>query len=221
MQKIFALIVSLFIAFSVLSVSAQSENVITEQQEITTLNIISVQPVGPRLIDVTFNEDIDIASVRVVVENQKTRENIRVTSYDYSEFGNTVVRVSLATDLETSTTYTLIVNSVISVNNNTIKDGIDAIRDFLTPAKFSEESIEFSAPTNNTAIIVDDDTTVSTETTATGMVVETLETTATGSLDADLLDSAELPSTGVGTQILVLMFLMVVVAVAITTRKKA
>lgn len=235
MKKFFHIICVIFFSVSIFSTYAQ-ENVtdssIANKDELaSSLEIISAQPSASRVVEVTFNENVVLDSVRVTVENQKTKQFVKVKEYLYSEYGNTVVKVILWENLDVNTTYTLIVNSVISEKNNTIKDGIDAIRDFITPDKFAEDAMSFDAPSNEAAVIIDNNSTPSNEiedkNANTTVVTQEIsnESQVNNKWEShetnSIKDTKELPTAGSETIILFVLFLVTALVILGALRKKS
>lgn len=142
LKKIALLLVLLLSSFSLVYAQTGSENI-----NATTLSVTQVNPVSPREIDVTFSEPIKITTLRVTLENQITRDMVGVSGYHETTNPN-VARVELSSEMATSATYKITVNTVTATSAATISAGIDATKEFVTPARFSEDEIDLTAPSN-------------------------------------------------------------------------
>lgn len=142
LKKIALLLVLLLSSFSLVYAQTGSENT-----NATTLSVTQVNPVSPREIDVTFSEPIKITTLRVTLENQITRDMVGVSGYHETTNPN-VARVELSSEMATSATYKITVNTVTATSGATISAGIDATKEFVTPARFYEDEIDLTAPSN-------------------------------------------------------------------------
>ena len=79
--------------------------------------------------------------------DQATKQNVRVTDYAPSDRGASAVKVTLLNDLQPNTPYILTVNTAMSLSNETISAGVDAIREFTTGAVPSGD-LTLNAPSN-------------------------------------------------------------------------
>lgn len=84
-----------------------------------SLSIGSVASTTPREVIVAFNEPINLPTLRVMIENQKTREMITILGYQETNNPN-VAKVELSADLATSTTYKVTVSTATAKSGNTI-----------------------------------------------------------------------------------------------------
>lgn len=219
MKLFFRLFVAIIFSFNFLvSVSAQEEN---------KLGITMVDAVAPNKIDIYFTEAIEPESLRVTVENQTTKNFLNVVNYESSTEVDWLNHIYLDSDLSESTAYKLTVNSVISKNGSTITEGIDAIRDFVTPARFLNDSVDvLNAPDNKTAIVVEtNESTVTPE-------VETTTSTENTTIDSDIVtenatkenkpaNTDNLPATGMETGIYIIAILAILTIIMFSSRKRA
>ncbi|RAL56401.1 hypothetical protein BLM37_02700 [Candidatus Gracilibacteria bacterium GN02-873] len=190
LKKITLLLVLLLSSFSFVYAQTGSEKI-----NATTLSVTQVNPVSPREIDVTFSEPINITTLRVTLENQITRDMVGVSGYHETTNPN-VARVELSSEMATSATYKITVNTVTATSGATISAGIDATKEFVTPARFSEDEIDLAAPSNPGAVTAELQT-------GTGEVNERVVVadelvTNTGASD-DKIQTSALPETGMGT----------------------
>lgn len=116
-----------------------------------SLRIVEVSPLSSGKIRVLFSDAIETESVRVSVSDQDTKENVRVDTYKAVDDMTHAVDVLMKDELKTKTAYVLTVNTAISHNNHTIRAGVDAIRDFITPASFLDT--ETPQPESETAAL--------------------------------------------------------------------
>lgn len=213
--KIVFALIFLFVNFSLVN-----------SQEITSnsLSINMVDAVSPNKIDIYFSEAIESDSLRVSIENQTDKNFLDISEYKKSENIAWLSHIYLKSPLKESTAYKLTVNSVISTNGNTISEGIDAIRDFVTPARFVESEI-LNAPDNNTAVSVEP---ISEEIISTGEVIQSkneIETIVENTNNSGSTNSPtptdNLPSTWVETGIYILAILFVLSIIMISAKRKA
>lgn len=215
------LLMVMFFSVNASLVSAQTGAEVTTEaaQDSKTANPLSinmVNPVSEREIDIVFSEPVALDSVRVTVENSLTRENVKVVNYTQA-MAPTTVRVLLDTNLLQSTTYKLTINTAISLKNETITAGVDAIREFVTPVQFTqdEETLPLDAASNEGAIVAP-----TPETTETPVTVETSEMpaeTATGATP----EATELPATGPSSLIFLTIAVIGAVAIMASRRRSA
>lgn len=213
--KIVFALIFLFVNFSLVN-----------SQEITSnsLSINMVDAVSPNKIDIYFSEAIESDSLRVSIENQTDKNFLDISEYKKSENIAWLSHIYLKSPLKESTAYKLTVNSVISTNGNTISEGIDAIRDFVTPARFVESEI-LNAPDNNTAVSVEP---ISEEIISTGEVIQSkneIETIVENTNNSGSTNSPtptdNLPSTWVETGIYILAILFVLSIIMVSAKRKA
>lgn len=213
--KIIFALIFLFVNFSLVN-----------SQEITanSLSINMVDAVSPNKIDIYFSEAIESDSLRVSIENQTDKNFLDISEYKKSENIAWLSHIYLKSPLKESTAYKLTVNSVISTNGNTISEGIDAIRDFVTPARFVESEI-LNAPDNNTAVSVES---ISEESISTGEVIQSkneIETIVENANNSGSTNSPtptdNLPSTWVETGIYILAILFVLSIIMVSAKRKA
>lgn len=213
--KIIFALIFLFVNFSLVN-----------SQEITanSLSINMVDAVSPNKIDIYFSEAIESDSLRVSIENQTDKNFLDISEYKKSENIAWLSYIYLKSPLKESTAYKLTVNSVISTNGNTISEGIDAIRDFVTPARFVESEI-LNAPDNNTAVSVES---ISEESISTGEVIQSkneIETIVENANNSGSTNSPtptdNLPSTWVETGIYILAILFVLSIIMVSAKRKA
>lgn len=217
-MKVFKIIFTLIFLFANFS--------LVNSQEITTnsLSINMVDAVSPNKIDIYFSEAIESDSLRVSIEDQTNKNFLDITEYKKSENIAGLNHIYLSSPLKESTAYKLTVNSVISTNGNTISEGIDAIRDFVTPARFVESEI-LNAPDNNTAVSVEipSEENISTEESVQPKIdteTKTGSTNNSGSTNSPT-PTDNLPSTGVETGIYILAILVVLSIIMVSAKRKA
>lgn len=131
---------------SIFAVSADTSN---------SLRIVRIQAVDANAFDIVFSHDIEVPSVRVSVIYQSTRDTVVIDGYEGTDDAR-AVRVKTRAPLETSTAYVLTVNTAISKTSQTISAGVDAIRDFVTPAEFAGATgmeMDMTVPVEETPVI--------------------------------------------------------------------
>lgn len=218
---------------SIVSVVAQEEatktETTTDKSATQSLSITMVDAVSPNKVDLYFSEVVDIDSLRVTIDNQTTKDEVKVLNYQQSDVIPEVVHVILDSSLSASESYKLTVNSVISKNGNTIVEGIDAIRDFVTPAVFNEASTTLNAPDNPNAVVIGGSTTSTTTETNNGEVVTTTETennsvtTTTEETKTEETKPAStdnLPATGTETAVYFVMIAAILFVIMFSARKR-
>lgn len=141
MKKFFFYFIAIIFAFTPLSLFAQTAS--------SNLSLLSVDAKNQTEIELIFNKNIKIDSLRVTVENQNTRELLPVKQY-FSTVDEKIARVQLEKELLTSSPYRLTVNTATATDGNSISTGVDAVREFVTPAVFNNDFIELEAPSNPT-----------------------------------------------------------------------
>jgi len=237
MKKLYtALLAAMFVALAPLSFAVSPEDttsatgseapVATTTSAKSDLTIVSVEATDANKIDITFNQPIDINSVRVTLVDQATRQNVRVTDYAKSHLGDRSVQVNLLNDLSANTAYILTVNTAMSLTNDTISAGVDAIREFTT-GTFSSGEPEFNAPSNPNVAVATGTTSTNTPASSTGTntTMSPLSgATASGNTDTTQSGSTtlaqELPATGFDA-VFLLLGVLLVVGLVFMTRKRA
>lgn len=86
----------------------------------------------------TFNQPIKTDSVRVAIENQTTKESLKIAQYIPIQ-DTSSVEIVLENNLETSTSYRLTVNTATSLDEKTISAGVNAIKEFISPSQFASD----------------------------------------------------------------------------------
>lgn len=210
LKKIALLVTMIIPSFSFVYAQTGTENTTSN-----TLAIIQVNPVSPREIDVTFSEPINITTLRTTLENQITRDMVSVSGYHETSNPN-VARVELSSEMATSATYKITVNTVTSANGATINAGIDATKEFVTPARFSEDKIDLTAPSNPLAVTAEPQTSTG-ETTE--QVIVTDEVTTTGATN-EKIETTALPETGMGMFSLFGVFAIAISGFMITMNRR-
>lgn len=185
------------------------------------LRIDMVDSLSSNQVDIYFTEPVDINSVSAVIENQATKETVKVVWYEQSETVKWLVHVNLDSKLNTSTPYKITVKSVTSTSWNTIVEGIDAIRDFVTPANFYDEN-SLNAPNNPSATVIE---TTNTDKKENSENLDNKKDDKNNIVKPDNKKPSKttnnLPSTGVETSIYILAAILSILAIMIVTRKKA
>jgi hypothetical protein len=155
-----------------------------------------------------FNQSIRIESIRIRIIDQSTNESIKVSSITGSTMSPNIAVISTSTALVPGGAYVLTITSALSISDQTIKAGVDSIREFTAPMSIAPPVL--NAPPNPTAVVA------ATGVTATPKVVVPANTGATVSPT----EAKALPATGAPT---ILMFLLAgLLAYGITLlRKKA
>lgn len=207
MKYIFTILLSVFLLLVGTSVSAAVEdtslsgwiNTATE----TTLSLVSLNPVDTLHVNVTFSEAVDIKTMRLKIAKQSDNSTLRIASLTGSTQDSSTVVVTLETDLQEWSAYTLTVVSAIGQSGAVITDGALALRDFITPVPLKKYEIEMNAPSNPNAVLVQSATWVSS---ASGLPNLRPVNTATGKEQA-IPPSKELPLTGMNPLFLLFLIL--------------
>jgi hypothetical protein len=204
------ILVSFLVLSTTLVTRAESEESIKTEQSVTTTGSIaydpllvdSIEAIDDMHINLKFNQDIIEESVRVRITKQSDESNVRIGSFSGMQDKNTI-SIILSDTLEPTTAYKLTIISAISDNGVIIKDGADGLKEFTTQEdlpKFITEStpeIEFNAPTNPNAVMIE-----SKKDTKTGSENPNLESV----VQVNSVETVEeLPLTGIDTTIFVII----------------
>lgn len=226
MKLLFVLLSLVVVFFAPMMTSAQGTTtpvVPTAATANLPLTITLVTPVSDTIIDVVFSEDIDIATIRATLEDVASRESLRVLNSAVGAKPN-VIRFFLEKPLKTTNNYRLTFNSVMSLSGKTITVGLDAIREFTTPAQFSPV-VENSLPTPENPAIPTNSNAVSKNS---GNFTEVLskntqkDMTATGKTNTGVLNSLKkLPEAGSGMMIFAALMGLLLTFLILTQKKKA
>lgn len=227
MQKIVAIFIFLVLVFSPNSLFAQ-ENVLESapNQTIastTNLALISVNPKTANILEVAFNKPVQIDSVRVTIENQATREMFTIKNYSADARQN-VILAELDREMPVSTAYRLTVNTATATDGNSISMGVDAIREFVTPAVFYADVIEKTeiAPTvTPTPVVQATNNSQNTPSTVVSAEAPKTSTATTSTGSADLDAEKVLPATGLEFTIFLLVAAIIGAMLMVGTRKKS
>lgn len=119
MKKLLALIFSVCISLLAGATAFAQNATPTAATPTDSLSIVRALADEPRVVTLSFSEPVDIATVRVTVENPLDRTLLMVSSYTGGVSGNDI-RVLLSDNLHTSTTYKLTINSAIAQSGKTI-----------------------------------------------------------------------------------------------------
>lgn len=237
MKKFIAILSLLFLFVgNVFSVSAQTDS---------ALKIMNVQAKFADQIDIGFNQEVDTSTLRVTIENTLLHTFVIVSNYEPKLDDAKTISIKLGENLQSSATYKLTINSAISTSGQTISAGIDAIREFVTPDKFtsrdtasstaitSTTKTDLNASTGTSAPIskTDSQTTISTGNTTssslsqtpskTGATTSTVTDTKSASGSSALKSSEvkELPTTG-SEAIILLVFSIILASFIIFARSR-
>lgn len=187
----------------------------------TNLTLISVNSQAANILELAFNRPIEVDSVRITIENQTTREIFTVKKYYGNEYLN-VVLVELDREMTVSTAYRLTVNTATATDGNSISVGVDAIREFVTPAVFHLETTEKTevapAVTPEPAPQVVNN---SQNTQSRVVPAEVPKTTTTSTGSADLDAGKVLPATGLEFTLFLLAAGIIGAMLMVGTRKKS
>jgi hypothetical protein len=204
------ILVSFLVLSTALVTQAENEESTKTEQSVTTTGIIAYDPllvdsikaIDDMHIALKFNQDIIKESVRVRITKQSDESNVRIGSFSGMQDKNTI-SIILSDILEPTTAYKLTIISAISDNGVIIKDGADGLKEFTTQEdlpKFITEStpeIEFNAPTNPNAVMIE-----SKKDTKTGSENPNLESV----VQVNSVETVEeLPLTGIDTTIFVII----------------
>jgi len=88
-----------------------------------------------------FNSDLETASGAqrdFIVDNATTQNELPISSTEVDAQDNSILKVTLSSPLQVSTTYDVTVLAIKDNTGRTIENGIDAVTNFTTPADFSE-----------------------------------------------------------------------------------
>lgn len=170
----------------------------------SNLSVKSVKVIDDAHIQVIFSEDIDVSSVKVQLVKQSDHSSFRVMGYTGVVSTPSAVEISLNSNLQEGTSYSITVLSVLGKSGTTISDGALALKDFITPIPLKKSAPPtLNAPSNPNAVTAITGS-VSPEKTVSGSV---LAVSGSGSEDKKPETPSELPLTGANPLFLLLAIL--------------
>lgn len=216
-------IIAFFLVFFLLGTSFIS----AQENANGTLSIANISVISNKEIDVTFSQPIVISTLRIMLENQLTRDVISVKWYQETNDANTA-RVEFASEMSVSTSYKMTVSTATATTGETIVAWVNAIREFTTPEKF-ESTIDnqtLSAPANTSATTATQKPSVETKVeTKTETKVEAPKNSETKEKESEKTEkisekNSTLPETGMGMYLVFCILTILFSAIAMTKAKR-
>ncbi len=164
MKYIFTLLISvaIFVAAPVFLFAASGDMTSANGfSENSTLSLDSISVVDDLHVNVTFSEMVDISTLKLKLTKQSDNSNIKLASLTGSLEGQNDIIITLESELQEGSAYTLTVISAIGENGSVITDGALALRDFITPMPLKKYEVVLNAPSNPNAVQISTGTTES------------------------------------------------------------
>ena len=168
------------------------------------LSVKSVKVIDDTHVQILFSEDIDVSSVKVQLVKQSDHSSFRISSYTGVTATPSAVEITLNSNLQEGTSYSITVLSVVGKSGATISDGALALKDFITPIPLKKSAAPvLNAPSNPNAVMVNSGSVTATQST----LSVSPSTNGTGATEKNKETPSELPLTGMNPLILLLVIL--------------
>ena len=215
---VFILAIVTIVPFGDVAAETGSVNSATGTYNTAALLLDGVMTPDIQSIALTFNQNIRIESVRIRVIDQATNESVKIASITGSS-NKSVATILTAAPLTPGASYVLTITSALSDTNQTIKAGVDSIREFTVPLNIP--GITLNAPANPSAVIAATNTSAVTPKPVTPQpVVPVVNPPTTVETPVVPKDVPALPVTGAPTVIMILMAGLIAYSL-LRIRKKA
>ena len=167
-------------------------------------SVKSVKVIDDTHVQILFSEDIDPSSVKVQLVKQSDHSSFRISSYTGVTATPSAVEITLNSNLQEGTSYSITVLSVVGKSGSTISDGALALKDFITPIPLKKSAVPVqNAPSNPNAVMANSGSVTATQST----LPTSPSVTATGTTGKTAETPSELPLTGTNPLFLLLAIL--------------
>jgi hypothetical protein len=140
------------------SSAAESENTGGLESDIV-LSLISIEPIDDMHLQVTFSESVDLDTLKLNIKKQSDNSTLRFATITPVTDRPGTVEVTLESQFEEGSAYTLTIVSAIGESGAVIKDGALALKDFITPIPLKKYEVVMNAPSNPNAVLAQTGTT--------------------------------------------------------------
>lgn len=170
------------------------------------LSVKSVKVIDDTHVQILFSEDINVSSVKVQLVKQSDHSSFRISSYTGVTATPSAVEITLNSNLQEGTSYSITVLSVVGKSGSTISDGALALKDFITPIPLRKSAVPvLNAPSNPNAVMANSGLVTATQSTL--PTTSSPSVTATGTTGKTTETPSELPLTGTNPLFLFLAIL--------------
>ncbi len=119
-----------------------------------TLSLRAVEVVDAMHVHLTFSSPVDMETLKLKITKQWDSSMLKIATLSGTKNNDSIIEITLITQLQEGSAYTLTAVSAIWKDGSLIKDGALALKDFVTPIPLKSPEPVMSAAPNPNAILV-------------------------------------------------------------------